>query len=131
MSRVGKQALIAALEGRFDFQSARNVLKRALKDTGLGDQSDYSTDDLTALGAAISDEAGRMEGVVAKFKDLAERAKAAEKPAKKPAKKAKPAQEAKAEEAEAAPEAKAADEAPAEKKPARSRRRRKKTASSD
>ena len=135
MSRVGKQALIVALERRFDFQSARNVLKRALKETGLGD--DYSAAELGTLSTALEAEADRMEGVVARLKELAATAEA--KPAAKKEAKAKeaavkkeaPAKAAAAEEAPAK-EAEAEKEAPSKedekaKPAARSRRRRKKT----
>ena len=70
MSKVGKEALINALELRFDFQSARNVFKKAVKDANLKDQSDYSSQEIAAMVAVLVNE-DRMESVHERFSALA------------------------------------------------------------
>lgn len=137
MGKIVKDDLVNALAKRFDYQSARNVTGRLLKETGLTAQTDFSAADVKKIGAALSEHFSRVDNALAALSALgggaAEKAAPAKKaPAKKaPAKaKAAPKAEEKAEEkAEDKPEEKAAEakaeEKPAAKKPTRRTTRKK------
>ncbi len=95
--------VLAILETRFDYLSARNVLSDALKISGVEQQASYEAADLETVAGALVTLATEVEGVAERLtaaeepaaeepaaeEPAAEKApKAEEKPAKKPAKKA-------------------------------------------
>jgi len=111
---ASKTLIVNALESRYDYYSARNVLKEALRIGGLQEQDQYSDAELTAFIEALAEVGDRVEGVLSRLQAHAgetsaapkekasEVAPAEEAPKKKEAKaKAKPAKK----KAEAKPKA--------------------------
>ena len=109
---ASKTLIVNALESRYDYYSARNVMKDALRIAGLEDQDNYSDAEVAAFIEALAEVGDRVEGVLSRLQAHSGGAKA------QPAAKATPA----AEKAQAAPAAEAPKDAPkkkaAKKKPA-------------
>jgi len=101
--------LITAFERRFDFVSARVMVKEALAAAGLGQKDGYEASDIDALIAALPKVADRTESVTEALRAAV--AKPAAKAEAKPEAKEAPAKEALG----AAPKAaKADDDKPAD-----------------
>ena len=62
---ASKALIVNALESRYDYYSARNVLKDALRVSGLDDQSDYTSENIASLIEALAEVGERVEGVIA------------------------------------------------------------------
>ena len=105
---ASKTLIVNALESRYDYYSARNVMKDALRIAGLEEQDNYSDAEVGAFIEALAEVGDRVEGVLSRLQAHSGGAK--EKPAAKPAVKAAPAAEA--------PKQKAAKAKPAAKKEA-------------
>ncbi len=87
MADVSHAAVITAFQTRYDYQSARNVLAAALKDSGLGEKDKYDAGDLTKIGEALSALGERgTEGVLEAASGGAAAAEAAPEKAEKAAK---------------------------------------------
>ncbi len=113
---VTHENLLAVMESRFDFSSARAILSEALTRARVAGRKDFGADDLRAVAAVLPLLAARTEAIVAKLGELADgmgRSGKAPKPAAEPA----PAEAAPAEDAPAA-EAEPSEEAPAGDEPA-------------
>jgi hypothetical protein len=122
----GFNQLVAALEARFDFQSARITAREALARAGLAERSDYDEHDLQRFADGLSAVARNLDkvwpklGVAPSGQPLPAPA-AAVSPVAQPAPEVAVVAEAAAEEAvveeaqapEAAPEEPVVDEAPA------------------
>ena len=100
----GYQHVLASLETRFDFQSARTVAADVLKTTGVAEADSYKPAELQKIADALGSAGSNMDSVWLALG-------VAPKGTAMPEAPAPPAEEAKA---DAAEEAK--DEAPAEKK---------------
>jgi hypothetical protein len=117
---ASKTLIVNALESRYDYYSARNVLKEALRIAGLEDQSTYSDSEMGSFIEALAEVGDRVEGVLSRLQAHAG------KPQEKASAKAAPAEEmaAPAEAPKAPPKKKAAaakDKPTAAKKKAESK----------
>ena len=104
MGKIVKDDLVKAVARRFDYQSARNVTGRLIKDAGLSKQTDFSADDVKKVGAALAAKFDRVDAVLTA---LAALGGGGAKAAPKAESKAEPKAEPKAAKAEAKPEAEA------------------------
>ncbi|MEL6182032.1 MAG: hypothetical protein AAFS10_23935 [Myxococcota bacterium] len=52
---ITKDNMLKILEGRFDYQSARNVMERAIKDAGLGKKDSFDAGDLDSICSAMTE----------------------------------------------------------------------------
>ena len=106
---LSADAVIRILEGRYDYYSARIVLKEAAVDAGLDPKGPFDAAAAKKLATAVSRSGSRVDAVVAGLRAAAADAGGSKKaPAKKAPAKAAPSPEAAAEEA-----ADAGDAAPA------------------
>ena len=119
---VSKALIVNALESRYDYYSARNVLKDALRVSGLEEKDNYSGAEVTALIEAFAEVGDRVETVLARLQPHASSEGA---PKKAPTKKAA-AEEAPAE--APAKTAEATEAKPAKKKAAKKKAPAKKAA---
>ena len=55
MANVSHANLLKAFEKRWDFLSARTLIKYGLKDSGVGEKKDYSEDDISKILKALTD----------------------------------------------------------------------------
>jgi hypothetical protein len=117
--KIAKDAVVKLLEGRYDFQSARNVLAHALKEAGVEDKSEYSSEELDSLCGEIEKFATHVSELVEKLNALGKGGadKPAPKAEDKPAPKAEDKPAPKAED-KPAPKAEDTPAAKAEDKPA-------------
>ncbi len=90
---ASKALIVNALESRYDYYSARNVFKEALRVAGLEEKNEYSSADIAALVQSLAEIGDRVESVLARLQPHAEAASA--KKAAKPEKKASAAEEPK------------------------------------
>lgn len=89
MTTYGK--ILAAMEARYDHQSARIVLSEALQKAGLNEKKQFEPKEVKALTKALSEVGQRMETVLEALEDAGTAKPAAPAPkaaAKAPAKKA-------------------------------------------
>ena len=113
---VTHENLLAVMESRFDFSSARAILAEALTRARVAGRKEFGADELRAVAAVMPMLAGRTETLVARLAELADgmgrSGKAAPKPAAEPAVEPAPV--------EASPEAERepGDDAPAGDEPA-------------
>lgn len=80
---VSHEDITRALEQRFDYYSARYILREALKSATLSEKPSYDEQEVAALATALSGMETRVEGVVARLRSLSAGAPAA--PAPEPA----------------------------------------------
>ena len=85
---ASKTLIVNALESRYDYYSARNVLKETLRIAGLEDQSTYSDSEMGSFIEALAEVGDRVEGVLSRLQSHAgkaqEKASAKNAPAEKP-----------------------------------------------
>ena len=62
--KMAHKELIRAMELRFDFQSARNVLAEVLKTSGVGEKPDYEKADLAKVAGAIKADLPMCDRVI-------------------------------------------------------------------
>ena len=84
---ASKALIVNALESRYDYYSARNIFKDALRVAGLEEKNEYSSADVAALVQSLAEIGDRVENVLAKLQPHADGA-SAKKPSANPEKKA-------------------------------------------
>ena len=89
---ASKALIVNALESRYDYYSARNVFKDALRVAGLEEKNEYSSADVAALVQSLAEIGDRVESVLARLQPHAE-VTSTKKQAAKPEKKAVAAEE--------------------------------------
>ena len=121
---VAKTSIVAALERRYDYVSARIVLREALQAASLDDKDEYDATEIQSFAEGLKQVGDRLDGVLKLIERWVEEEQAA--PAKKEEKKAAPkaAKKAAATE-EAAPAEKAEEKKPAKEKKAAKKSKKK------
>lgn len=65
--------LLAVMESRFDYASARAVLSEALSRAGIGGpRKEYNANELRAIAAGIALASQRAEGVISRLNEIAD-----------------------------------------------------------
>ena len=68
MANVPESAVLLALQTRYDFQSARTMLKAGLKSLGLESKKEYSDEECQRLVGFLADEGERdLQSIVDAF----------------------------------------------------------------
>ena len=67
---IAKSALLTALERRYDYYSARNILKEALVGAAVGDKDGYTPEEVGALTGVLKSIGDRLDEVIPFFEEL-------------------------------------------------------------
>ncbi|MBM4387218.1 MAG: hypothetical protein FJ088_05730 [Deltaproteobacteria bacterium] len=67
---ASQELLLAILETRYDYFSARVILKEALQAANLTEKKSYDPEEIGSLSDALGKIGDRIDGVVAKLKEL-------------------------------------------------------------